>query len=68
MTVQVEHEDRNTGFYDREDDRYYGAETAHAEVIDDVGLRMFVEMDASGTIVRHEMLTRNVEVTDRDPY
>lgn len=68
LTVQVEHEDRSAGFYDREDDRYYGAEAAHAEIMEDADLRMFVEIDASGTIVRHDMLTRDVEIYDRDEY
>ena len=43
-------------------DRYYGAEPASAEVESEADLRMFVEVDGAGAIIRSEMLTRDIDI------
>lgn len=64
IEADVDFEDRELAFYDKEDDSYYGAESASAEVESEAGLKMFVEVDATGKIIRSEMLTRDIEVYD----
>ena len=64
LTADVEFEDRELAFYDKDDDRYYGAEVASTEVESETDLNMFIEVDAAGTVIRSEMLTRDIEIID----
>jgi hypothetical protein len=62
IIADIDFEDRDLAFYDKEDDRYYGAEPASAEVESEAELRMFVEVDGEGAIIRSEMLTRDIDI------
>lgn len=64
IQVDVDFEDRELAFYDKEDDRYYGAENASTEIDSQTALKMFVEIDDLGAIIRSEILSGDIEVTD----
>lgn len=64
LIAEVDFEDRELAFYDKDDDRYYGAEPASTDVETETELKMFVEVDAAGAVIRSEMLSRNIEITD----
>lgn len=69
ILAQVDFEDRELAFYDKEDDSYFGAESATAELEADVEVRMFVEITASGEVVRSEMLGGDLDFHDpTGPY
>jgi hypothetical protein len=69
IQADVDFEDRDLAFYDKEDDRYYGAETASTEIEAEADLKMFVEVDTVGKVVRSEMLTRDIDIQDwQDNY
>jgi hypothetical protein len=64
LKAAVDFEDRELAFYDKEDDRYYGAENASSEVDSEAAFRMFVEVDEEARVVRGEMLTGEVTIDD----
>lgn len=62
VIAQVFFEDRSLASYDKEDDVYFGAETAHTEIEDRVTMKMFVRTDRDGAISQSEMLTRDIDI------
>jgi hypothetical protein len=62
VIAQVYFEDRSMASYDKEDDVYFGSETALTEVEDGVTIRMFVRTDNDCAISQSEMLTRDIDI------
>ncbi|MYZ47295.1 PIN domain-containing protein [Propylenella binzhouense] len=64
VSVEVQYEDRDSAFYDREDGVWIGAEDAAMEVEDKAEVAVLVEIDrASGEVVGGELLTSEIRVS-----
>lgn len=48
VSAKIDYTDISEAFWDREDQRYYGAEFAVAEIQDTVGAKIFVELERPG--------------------
>lgn len=69
VRVKVQYEDRDTASYDREDDRWVGAEDAAIEVEDEVEVKVLVEIDrASGEVVGGKVLTSEINISGPSDY
>jgi len=69
VRVDVQFEDRESAIYDREDDRWFGAESAAVEIDDDADIQILVELDRStGRAVGVKMLTTEINVSDSSDY
>jgi hypothetical protein len=63
VRVEVEYEDREHAIYDREDDRWFGAEAASAKVDDEIELEILVDVDRkSGTVREAKVLSQEVSI------
>ncbi len=69
VLVEVQYEDRDSAMYDREDDRWVGAEDAATQVEDNADIEVLVEIDrASGEVVGGKVLTSEIEVSGPHDY
>jgi PIN domain len=69
VRVEVQFEDRDSAFYDREDDRWFGVENASTKVEDEVDVEVLVEVSRnSGEVVSAKVLTGEIEVSGRSGY
>lgn len=66
VRVEVQYEDYEDAIYDREDDRWFGAETASTEVEDEVEVEILLEVESKTGIVR-EAKVLNPEVSINGP-
>jgi PIN domain len=67
LLIQVDYEDRSEAIYDKEDDVYFGAETAQTEIEDDPVIRVFVKLTCRPPgIATLRILTGEVDVSE--PY
>ena len=63
VRVEVQYEDREHAFYDREDDRWFGAEIASAKVADEIEVEILVDVDRkTGTVRGAKFLTQEVSI------
>jgi hypothetical protein len=63
VRVDVQYKDLDEAIYDREDDRWFGAETASTEVDDEVEIKILVEVDRkSGVVCEVKILTPEVNI------
>ena len=63
VRVEVQYEDRDEAIYDREDDRWFGAETASTEVDDEIDVEILVEVEReTGTVREARILTQEVNI------
>ncbi len=61
VRVEVQYENRDEAMYDREDDRWIGAETASTEVEDEIDVEVLVEVERISGIAREaKVLTGEV--------
>ncbi|NTF98210.1 PIN domain-containing protein [Rhizobium rhizogenes] len=64
VQVDVQYDERSEAIYDREDDRYYGAETASMELEDEVDVQILIEVDRGSGVVREaKVLDRDITVS-----
>jgi hypothetical protein len=64
VRVEVQYEDLDHAFYDREDDRWFGAETASTKVDDEIDVEILVDVDRKiGTVREAKVLTQEVSIT-----
>ena len=64
-SVEVQYEDRSDAMYDKEDDLWFGAETASADIETDVEIEVFVELERGSGVVREcRVLTSEVAVSE----
>jgi hypothetical protein len=64
VRVEVGFEDREHAIYDREDDRWFGAEIASTKIDDAIEVEILVDVDRrTGTVREAKVLTQEVEVT-----
>jgi hypothetical protein len=69
VQVEIQYEDRDGAIYDREDDRYYGAENASVYIEEEVEIEVFVEIDrASGEVVDGKVLTSEIDISEPSDY
>lgn len=67
ILVEVQYEDRSLAMYDREDDRWFGAETASTELSTKVPLEPFVEVELENFgVITSELL--RTECTGSENY
>jgi hypothetical protein len=66
VRVEVQYEDYDHAIYDREDDRWFGAETASTKVDDEIDVRILVEIERQSGVVR-EAKVLNDEVSIYGP-
>lgn len=65
--VDVQYDDLTGAVYDREDDRYYGAETASVDVEEVVDVEILIEVDRGSGIVREaKVLDHDIRISG--PY
>lgn len=63
VRVEVQYEDRDSAIYDREDDRWFGAEIASTEVDDEIEIEILVEVERkTGTVREAKILTDEVSI------
>lgn len=63
VKVEVQYEDREDAIYDREDDRWFGAESASTNVEEEVRLEVLVELErAKGHVLEAKVLTPEVTI------
>jgi hypothetical protein len=63
VRVEVQYEDRDHAFYDREDDRWYGAEIASTKIDDEIDIETLVEVERGTATVREaKILTQEVSI------
>ncbi len=63
LSVQIDYEDRSDAVYDKEDDVYFGAETATTHFEDDPDIRVYARLGLkSAKITALEILTNDVNV------
>lgn len=63
VRVEIQYEDRDHAIYDREDEQWYGAETASTEIDDEVDIEILVEVERkSGTVRAAKILTQEVSI------
>ena len=63
VRVEVQYEDRDSAFYDREDDRWFGAEIASTEVDDEIDIEILVEVERrTGAVHDAKILTQEVSI------
>ncbi len=63
VRVEVQYEDRDEAIYDREDDRWFGAEIASTEVDDEVEIEILVEVERKiGAVREAKVLTQEVSI------
>jgi hypothetical protein len=64
VRVEVQYEDFDHAIYDREDDRWFGAESASTEVDDEVDLEILVQVERNtGTVREAKVLTEEVGIS-----
>lgn len=63
VQVQIQYEDRNLAFYDKEDDRWYGSEAASRDIEADIDLSVLVDIErATGQVCDGKILTNEVSI------
>jgi hypothetical protein len=63
VRVEVQYEDRDHAIYDREDDRWFGAEIASTEVDDEIDIEILAEVERkTGTVREAKVLTEEVSI------
>jgi PIN domain len=63
VRVEVQYENRDDAIYDREDDRWFGAEIASTEVDDEIDIEILVEVERqTGTVREAKVLTQEVSI------
>jgi hypothetical protein len=66
VRVEVQYEDRDEAMYDREDDRWFGAETASTEIDDEIDVEILVEVEReTGTVREARILTQEINIYGR---
>jgi PIN domain len=69
VRVEVQFEDRESAYYDREDDRWFGVENASTEVEDEVDVEVLVEVSrTSGEVIGGKVLTSEIDVSGPSDY
>ena len=69
VRVEVQYDDRDSAFYDREDDRWFGAEAAAVEVEDEAEIEILVEIDrTSGEVMGGKLLTSEIGISGPSDY
>jgi hypothetical protein len=64
VRVEVQYEDLDHAIYDREDDRWFGAEIASTEVDDEIDIEILVEVERKTATVREaKVLTQEVSIS-----
>lgn len=65
ILVEVQYEDRSLAMYDREDDRWFGGETASTELSTKVPLELFVEVELDNfRVITSELLRTEYTVSE----
>lgn len=65
ILVEVQYEDRSLAMYDREDDRWFGGETASTELSTKVPLELFVEVELDNfRVISSELLRTDYFVAE----
>lgn len=65
MVVEVQYKDRSLAMYDREDDSWFGGETASTELTTTVPLELFVEVElANFRVITSELLRTEYPVSE----
>lgn len=65
VTVSVQYEDRSLAMYDREDDRWFGGDTATVEIETRVPIELFVEVDlATRQFIMSELMRDEYMVSE----
>jgi len=65
ILVEVQYEDRSLAMYDREDDRWFGGETAGTELSTKVPLELFVEVELENfRVITSELLRTEYTVSE----
>ena len=67
VSVEVQYEDRSDAIYDKEDDVWFGAETASIDVENDVEFEVFVDLEQGSGLVRECRILNN-EVAIAEVY
>jgi hypothetical protein len=64
VRVEVQYEDFDHAVYDREDDRWFGAEIASTEVDDKIEVEILVQVERkTGTVREAKVLTEEVSIS-----
>ncbi|CAN5156079.1 hypothetical protein BH10PSE4_BH10PSE4_46700 [soil metagenome] len=64
LVVELVYEDRSDAFYDREEDAWFGAETAETQVVNDVKVKLLVDVDAVSGEGTAELVADTVTVAE----
>jgi hypothetical protein len=69
VRVEVQYEDRDGAFYDREDGRWFGAEIASTKMEDEVDVEVLVEVDRPTGLIREgKVLTSELSIYGPSEY
>ena len=67
VSAEIDYEDVSEAMWDKEDGRYFGAESVVTEIQDSVTAKIFVELERDGeeiTLSSAQFITQNLTITD----